>query len=277
VVAIGAGLDVEFVRKDTRAYVAGQVDASRDLLVRAISDEDVTSIVGTRSVGNDLTVAGSAATCILDLSTKAFIESSAVVHAVGNVLVSAEDRTEIDLIAGARNAALVGSAGAAIAAPVIIKTTEAYLATGATVTAEGNRAALDAPTGQFDIQYVDQTGGDGEVKPPGFFGLVKPSIVLGAFFSSSDATLQDDQSLTQQRVATPRTQALKGLAVTAVSRDDVETLVTGFDLRACSAWKCPPPQTWRPSTRPRTWPTALPSTAITPRRPRSIGARRRRQ
>src|SRR5262249_13690450 len=130
---------------------------------------------------------------------------------------------------------LVGAAGASVAAPVVIKTTEAYVATGATVNAEGNRAALTAPTGQFDVQYVDQAGSDGEVEAPSFFGLGKPSVVLGLVFSSSGATIQDDRSLTKQRVATPRTQAVKGLAVTALSRDDVETLVTGFDAALVGA------------------------------------------
>jgi hypothetical protein len=143
----------------------------------------------------------------------------AVVRAQGNVAISAEGHTEIDLIAGNITGAGTASVGAAAAVPVVNKETEAFVGREAIVDAKAGRDAINANSGGFAIAFVDEPIGL-DVPEPLFF-------VTGALSGDINFDGTDDltePSITQQRTSTLQTQAIKGVAVSAVSQDDIETV-----------------------------------------------------
>jgi len=223
---VGVGADVGIITKDTQAHVWGaDVKANRDIKVRAESEEDITSISASAAGGGTLAVAGSAGVYVMDNRTRAFIgddPADAVtlsgdtdVHAEGSVVVSAADDTEIDIIAGNISGAGTASIGASAAVPVINKTTEAFIGSTGRVTGEGKKRALDVNTGTFTINYIADSGDEGEVSSAG----------------AHNKDLTDDggndvssPSLTQDRNAAPDVQQIKGVAVTAINQDNIETI-----------------------------------------------------
>ncbi|MBM4043507.1 MAG: hypothetical protein FJ279_00180, partial [Planctomycetes bacterium] len=102
------------------------------------------------------------------------------------------------------------SLGAGTAVTVVEKTTEAFVGNGAEVTALGQGPSRDVFTGYFDVEFRPDDDDAGEAKPPQF--------------QNDDV---DDPSAFTQRVATPTTQSIKGLAVTAINLDDIEQLAIG--------------------------------------------------
>ena len=132
-------VDVAVITKETRAYIdaGAQVNAKRDVKVEAISGEEVMSITGSGGVGKSVGIAGSVGVSVYTLTTEAFIEgnktvnnvalSGAKVNADGSVKVAAEDRTEIDMIAGTIAGGQSAGIGAAIGVPIVTKTTRAFI------------------------------------------------------------------------------------------------------------------------------------------------------
>ncbi len=99
--------------------------------------------------------------------------------------------------------------------PVINKTTQAFIGAGAVVTALGLGSAINADTGQFAISYVPYGTSSGE--------QVEPMPVSANLTGSTDGNNNlTSQRLTEERVATPETTSVNGLAVTAVNSDDLQ-------------------------------------------------------
>lgn len=216
IVGVGAGADTGRLAKTTQAFVApsAQVASTGDIALRATSLEDLTSISATSSAGNSARIAGSAAVFSLDITTLAMVGEQANVHANGNILLSADDDSEVDVVAGpTTDVKLLGSIGASIAAPVIHKRTEAYIDKLARVTARAEGEEAEVQTGEFDVRFIDESNSIGEVSLPQL-----PSIPFV------------DTSFTEQRTATPKSTTIRGLAITATSRDDIETMVVGAGL-----------------------------------------------
>ncbi|MCI0581666.1 MAG: FG-GAP-like repeat-containing protein, partial [Chloroflexi bacterium] len=278
----GAGVDFAAVVKSTEASVSGTVTAGRDVEIKALSREGFTSLSGALEFAVLASLGGASSAQAFDVNTRAFVGDGGTVTSPGNVLVSADDATEIDVIAGAAGAASV-SAGASVGAVVVEKTTEAFIGEGAVVTARGTGPGIAAHTGEFDVAFAAQADAEGEVKAPlqDLATLLNPvgdaiDGVLGAVFDGTDAvgnflvdlvnflsplnlppidsegivrgfgeilldlvTSADlpvlDPSLVAQRTVTPRTRTVQGLAVTAVSRDDVESLTVGFGASSLAA------------------------------------------
>jgi len=67
---VGAGLDLNIINKDTRAYIGSgaQVDAY-NIQIQAVSSEDILAIAGNAGVGSDAGIAGSAAVDVIDTAT----------------------------------------------------------------------------------------------------------------------------------------------------------------------------------------------------------------
>ncbi|WP_186301646.1 leukotoxin LktA family filamentous adhesin [Denitromonas halophila] len=207
---VGAGADVGLIGKTTTASVAGNVKANDTVTVEARSEEDITSVAASLSAGGSAGIAGSASVYVVDVTTKSEIADGAIVHSDGNVVVSADDDNEIDMIAG--NGAFGGSAGvgASAAVAVLTKTVTARVGTGATVDALGTKAGVTIANGSFNAATYTANGTDeGEISAP----------------AGNNPDGSDSAALTGQRVASRgTTTGFQGLAVTATNKDDVETI-----------------------------------------------------
>ncbi len=206
---VGAGADVGLVDKITIASVDGNVKANDTVTVEARSEEDITSVAASLSAGGSTGIAGSASVYVVDVTTKGEIADGATVHSDGNVIVSADDNNEMDLIAG--NGAFGGTAGvgASAAVAVLTKITTARVGTGASVDALGKASGVTIADGSFDTTYTANSTDEGEISAP----------------TGNNPDGSDSQALSGQRVATRgTTTGFQGLAVTATNKDDIESI-----------------------------------------------------
>ena len=140
---VGAGIDVIVLTKTTEAHVASGADleAQRDVLVQAFSFENVTSVSVAGAAGIDAGVAGGVDVSVLTITTRAYLEgvktgfTAAAVAAGGSVVVSAEGRSEVDVVAGSLAIGGTAGIGGALGIPIVTKTTEAYVGNGVAVDA----------------------------------------------------------------------------------------------------------------------------------------------
>ena len=109
---VGAGVDFGALTKDTRAFIAGTASASGDIIIEALSFEDVASRSGTSGVADLASIAAAGSVYLIAPTTQAFADSGAVLTADGTILIDADDRTEVDQIAGSLDAATGVAAGA---------------------------------------------------------------------------------------------------------------------------------------------------------------------
>ena len=234
----GGGLDFGAIVKTTRAFIAGAAAARQgNVVVEAVSREDIAA-AAAGAQGAFATIAGAGGVYVLTITTQAFIDAGTVVFADGSIVVAADDATEIDISAGALGNTLVIGIGASLAVPIVDKVTEAYVAgadaqrmlAAASVTANGNGPGVDVRTGNFVVTFADDAteSDDREVRSLGFSVSNALEPVLSFSLIDVIAVGAPDRSFTEQRTATPETRTIQGLAVTATSRDDVETLTRGF-------------------------------------------------
>ena len=152
---VGAGAAAQFsdLVKQTTADVDGKVQTGGSVIVDATSAETGLTQADAGALGVAVSVAGGAGVQMGQLLTHAAIDGDAVVFAIGDVVVTASDMTEMDVLAGGMSAALAASAGAGIGAIGLIKTTEALVENNAVVDAEGQGAGTQVATG-FTISFV---------------------------------------------------------------------------------------------------------------------------
>ncbi|MCB2040473.1 MAG: hypothetical protein KDH48_06615, partial [Rhodoferax sp.] len=158
-VAVTPGALVNVVTNTTKAWVgkSAQVDAMRDVEVRAQAAEDVLSISISVAGSGTVSVAGAVSVFVLNNTTHAFVDNGAMIDATGNLLVTAVDATDLDVVAGAVGIGLTGGGvGASIGVNVVNKDTRAWIAS-ASVDAKGQSSAM--------------TVYDGTLSDAGVFGL----------------------------------------------------------------------------------------------------------
>ncbi|MHC4507326.1 MAG: FG-GAP-like repeat-containing protein, partial [Planctomycetota bacterium] len=239
-VGVGAGIDFSTIRKDTEATVSGTVHANTDIEILAFSREELTSVTGTIEAALLAGIGASTAVHALDIHTQAAVGAGGRLFAVGSVLVHADDETEIDLFSGAPTAGLISSGGAAVGGALIEKSTEAFIDGGAEVTALGSTAGIQAPTGEFDETTLLEDlieaafGASGLVALETAANFVIDNPVTQAVADGLDAIFdilvtpvdlpELDRDLINPRRVVPATDVFRGVAVSATSRDDVETL-----------------------------------------------------
>ncbi|MCP4249742.1 MAG: hypothetical protein GY778_22090, partial [bacterium] len=193
-----------------------------------------------------VTVVGAAAVYDLDNTTRAHIGYDAApgygaeVIAQGNVLIAAKDDTEIDVIAGTLSGSGTAAIGGSAGVTVIGKTTEAFIGQNAMVTANAQSNTIQTSTGKFNIlppaldppqatsfpsadgegNIIDQARAfDGEVRAPG-----DEQVDLTADKEGPGETdVVTDDSLSGQRRVQAEPVDIKGVAVTALNKDDLET------------------------------------------------------
>ncbi len=219
-VGVGIAANVDSITKNTQAYIAtANVTAAGDVLVQAKSTENINSINGTAVVAINpnpeegfasLALAGAAGVFVMKLKTEAYLGAGATVTAGGSILVAASEANTVNLLSGSLAAGLA-ALGAAVTVPVVSKTTEAYVGSDATVTALGLGTAISADTGQFLVTYVPYGSSAAAPAPPS----------VSANLTGSGNSLTSER-LIDQRVATPETTSVHGLAVTAVNSDNIQ-------------------------------------------------------
>nr|MBC8509873.1 hypothetical protein [Chloroflexota bacterium] len=188
------------------------VTAANDVRVRATASEQVFGIA--ISVGFATTGGGIAATTDIhtyNLTTLAYIGSLATVYAGSNVIVSADNKSGIDIITGSAGIAGKGvGVGASVTFVDFEKDVDAYIGSGAVVDAEAKVSADTVFNGEFTVAFYDEDNTDGEVRAP-------------------DTTNKNanNESIIRSRSSIPATTAIKGVAVAAINRDDIEFITIG--------------------------------------------------
>ena len=162
---VGAAAQFSDLSKQTTAEMDGTVHVAGTMQVQALSAERGLTAADSGALGAGVAVAAGAAVQLGDLLTKAEIGGDARVLAVGDVVVTAFDTTQMDVFAGVLNGALAAAAGAGVGAIGLIKTTEALIDADAVVDAEGQGAGTQAMTG-LAISFVPDNPGPGEVGTP---------------------------------------------------------------------------------------------------------------
>lgn len=161
-VSVTPSVVVNVATLTTKAFIddGASVDADGDILVQATASEDILSIAAGVAGSGMVSVGGSVPVTVLTTTTKAFIGEDATsaldgatANAGGNILVSAQDDTDADVIAGSLGIGIgaVG-VGASVGVTVITKDTDAFIGDYATVDAGANTAtALNSIyTGEFN-------------------------------------------------------------------------------------------------------------------------------
>ncbi len=221
---IGGGADVTLPTKVVEASIGtAKVYASQNVLVQARSSEDLFSTsVGFAAGADGASIAGAAGVHKASLTTTASIGVNATVLAEGSVVVSADDQTNLIMIAGQIAGNGTAAVGASAAVPIIDKTTTADVGAGAQVDALGLAPAVTVPDGTFTITYQDWN--KSQFPLPG--GLTNGDLANGGF-SSSDVN--------QDRVTTENTTSIQGLAVTATSTMKMGSLAGSLGVSGTAA------------------------------------------
>ncbi len=226
---LGVGADVDSISKNTQAYIAtAKVTAQGNVIVGAYSSESLTSVSASVGIGGSVAVAGSAGVYVLSITTRAFIGNdpsnptagATNVQAGGSIVVSALEQTLLDLLSGNISGSGELTVGAAAGVPVITKTTEAFIGANAKVSALGLGSAIQADNGRFDISYAPYGTAVGVVQPDwqntNLGGTSTTSPAPPPLFADPSPRLGDE------RIATPETVPVNGLAVTAVNTDSIQ-------------------------------------------------------
>ena len=250
---VGLGADVATITKDTLAYIDSNVTAEveGDIEVSAVASEDVTSVAAGMSLSGTASVALDASVHIVTNQTRAWIGDDPTggpasagaghVHAGGNVVITADDQTEMDKIVGVL--AVSGTAGVAAsgAVSVVSKTTEAFIGAGAWVSGDGTTSAVLVNDGSFGESFnnaaptfdPNNAGGEGihadsvssspestSLKAQGEVHTPTMSNMDSNNDGNSEAT---DPSLSGARSVSPGQQSRRGVALAATNRDDIAT------------------------------------------------------
>lgn len=208
---VGGAADVVVIDKLTAAWIGEGViaRAGASLAVGAASREALRSAGVGLGAGGTAGVQGSASVLVLDDATLASVAAGSTLFADGNLVVAADADSDLDLLAGAIGAAGTAAVGAGAAVAVVDKTTHAWIDDGSAVTALGNADATQVADGRFAVTYT--AAGAGEVAAPG----LTPS-------NGEDELSGGSAALNASRESVASTREHRGLAVTAVNRDDIK-------------------------------------------------------
>ena len=202
-VAAGLSTDVQLIKKNTQALIDTQatVQTSNEVSVEAFAKEDFISVSGSIAIAGEVGVAGTAAVFNLTSQTLATIGSSASVLAVGNVIVSADNPTNLLQVAGGLSGGSSAGVGITAAATVLDKTTLATISNLAIVDGRGWRGTFLAPLGTTAEIFTARSADDPFAVPD----INQPEA--------------NDPSLSQDRRVTADRAEMRGVAVFATAFD----------------------------------------------------------
>jgi len=227
---IGVALDAGKLVKQTEAYLGEDATAAarQHVGIEATSTEDVTSYAAADQVDGEAGLAGAVNLQSVYPTTRAYVGNGAITTSHGTVYVAADSTAEVDILSGTNGTSSTASIGGSVAGTVVSKVTEAFIGVGARVDAAGWDAGIDASTGRFTYTFEPEDGEASDVAVPE--DIPSLALVLTDVLASPDVTFDappDEPILQQRRIATPILQTVRGLAVTAISRDDIETQTIG--------------------------------------------------
>jgi hypothetical protein len=167
---VGAGLDVNVITKDTRAYIGSNAMVSTNSFVTVMADatNDVVSVVANGTGGSDVGVSVGAAVYVFTsgTGTHAYIDSGAHVTAGGDVSITATSPLTIKLVAGSLGFGGTAGVGADNTTLVYNDTVEAYIGNTATISTAGSVGLTIHATASEDVVTVAAgaaVGGDAAV------------------------------------------------------------------------------------------------------------------
>ncbi|WP_141847710.1 beta strand repeat-containing protein, partial [Humibacillus xanthopallidus] len=128
-VAAGAGVAVGVIEITTTSSIGNTtvVNAKGDIVVEADASESFVSVAASAAIGGDAGLAGAVGVTVLDLTTSATTGTGVTLRADNNVLVIANDTTDLVLVAASLGAGVWAGLGAGVSVAVVTKTTEAHL------------------------------------------------------------------------------------------------------------------------------------------------------
>ena len=136
---VGLAVDAGVVVSRSEASAGGLVDSNTDITIRSRSTERLSSFAGAISIALVGALQTTVAGWLVAPTTRSSVSADGDLGALGHILVSARDDSSVDLDAGVRGLSPVATVGAAITAVSFYKTTEAFVAADAKVTANGTR------------------------------------------------------------------------------------------------------------------------------------------
>ncbi len=158
-VGVGVGLDVGVLTKNVEAYIDGTVTSEGDIIVQALSTEEIISVSASLGAGGTVGVSGSIGVFSLNLTTTAYAGSNAILSAKGSVLVSAYDATFAVLTVGSLSGGGTAGVGTSLDVVVSLKDVSAYIDQNAKVDAVGNGKGLVAFSGSYTETYQKVSSG----------------------------------------------------------------------------------------------------------------------
>ena len=234
VVSAGGAANGGRLTKDTEANIddSSTVSANGDVEVLALSDELIAPITATLGASELAAIAGAADIFTLPVTTTASITAAANVTAQGSVVVNADDSADVHYVTGQSSLSAAAAAGASAGLVSLEKNTQAFVDSGAHVTALGLRPAASTRSGTFDVTYTPDPD-----HIPGLLGSLVVDV-LGILFNNPIRTLAnalgfsgdlsvlnitpvssptEDPDLTGSRTSTPNAVPIRGVAVSATS------------------------------------------------------------
>src|SRR5262249_51262210 len=122
----------------------------------------------------------------------------------GNVVATADDETSLLMTAGSLSVGGADGVGGSAAVPVISKTTLAYIDHDASIDALGKKGSTTVENGRFDPSYS--------------------GAAVGAPTINSNQQASAIAAFTKNRVLTPETESIQGVAIVATSTDHETTV-----------------------------------------------------
>jgi hypothetical protein len=174
-VAAGAGVAVGVITLGTAAAIGDDsiVNANGDIVVQAQARESFVSVAASAAIGGDAGLAGAIGVSILSPTTTATTGDRVALRAGNNVLVLANDDTDLVVVAASLGVGVWAGFGAGVSVAVVTKTTDAHLG-------GSNRVVtLAAGPAAYGIS-------DGTSDPDGTFGTKAAFHGLGVQARSSE-------------------------------------------------------------------------------------------
>ena len=211
---VGVGLDVEVLTKDTQAWIGngGTITTTGNVTVDAKSAETATSLSVGGTVGGTAAVTVNAGVSVYDVTTQAYIANGtnsgngAKIFADGSVRISADERLELNVVGGNISGGGTAAVGAAVAVPVVLKNTHAWIGDFAQVNGRG-ALPLDVVTGSYTVTAVDT-----RFNPANAVDAGARTIDLGYAhgFSDGDEVVYDNGQVTSP--PDPKITSISGLS-----------------------------------------------------------------
>ncbi|MCR3920962.1 MAG: hypothetical protein NUK65_00375 [Firmicutes bacterium] len=188
--AVGISTAVITFNGLTQAYIGdgARVNASV-VAVNSMTTEQVLVIVASGSVSSSVTVNGAIAVLVFEQETAAYIGKNATLNTTGGVNITADDVSDIVIIAGNIGVSGKVAVGAANITGVFNKLVTAYIGTDTAVFNNGNHPIYIEATNTEDILFVAiGLGGSGNVAVQGSIIVLVLEDTVTAFIAGNTNT-----------------------------------------------------------------------------------------